>query len=99
MTVAELEYWALARNWGTARRYRMHAYLRQYVVQPFSRALCQRWAAATHGANQNRLSISCSDAWVAAVALLNGIPLVTNNWKHYQGVDDLEILSESAPHG
>jgi len=97
MTLAELERWALARNWGTARRYRLDQYLKQYVVQPFSRALCQRWAQATHSADQNRLSISCSDAWVAAVALLNDIPLVTHHWKHFRGVDNLKIISENDP--
>lgn len=97
MTLAELARWALSRNWGTARRSDMEQYLKQYVMQPFSRSLCQKWAEATHSAAKNHLNISCADAWIAAVALLNDIPLVTNNWKHFQGVDGLAIISENDP--
>ena len=42
MTVAELERWALERNWGEARSARMEQHLRNFVVYPFNRTLCLR---------------------------------------------------------
>lgn len=97
MTVAELERWAIARNWGSARRHHMEQHLRQYVVEPFSKTLCQKWAEATHSSSESGFSISCADAWVAAVALLHDLALITNNWKHFHHVEKLRIISETAP--
>ncbi len=38
MTVAELDRWVLARNWGQTRRARMEEYLRNFVIYPFDPA-------------------------------------------------------------
>jgi predicted nucleic acid-binding protein len=35
------------------------------------------------------------DAWVAAVALRHGMPLVTHNRKHFEDIPDLTLISES----
>jgi tRNA(fMet)-specific endonuclease VapC len=40
MTVAELDRWALERNWGAARRARLERHLAGYPLYPFNRALC-----------------------------------------------------------
>jgi tRNA(fMet)-specific endonuclease VapC len=40
MTVAELDRWALARNWGARRQAALDQHLRAYVVAPFDRAIC-----------------------------------------------------------
>ena len=39
-TLAELDLWALERNWGAARKGRMEQHLRRYLVYPYDRALC-----------------------------------------------------------
>jgi predicted nucleic acid-binding protein len=97
MTVAELDRWALARRWGTARKHDLQYHLQQrYVIQPFSRELCLSWAEATHSASQHGFAISCADAWVAAVALLNHIPLITNNAEDFRGVTNLTVITEHA---
>jgi tRNA(fMet)-specific endonuclease VapC len=94
-TIAELERWALTANWGVGRRSGMEQHLRRYLVQPFSRALCVKWAEAIHGAGLNSFTVHGADAWIAAVALLHDIPLVTNNGKHFRGIEGLIIISES----
>ena len=86
MIISELERWALERNWGAARRYAMEQHLKQYVVQPFTITLCHAWAKTVHTARRNGFTISCADAWIAAVAVDHGIPLVTNNATHFQGI-------------
>jgi tRNA(fMet)-specific endonuclease VapC len=97
MTVAELDRWALERNWGEKRRSRMEEHLRNFVVYPFARALCLKWAEVSDRARRNGRPIQCADAWIAATAVLHGIPLVTNNGKDYTGVDVLTIISEARP--
>jgi predicted nucleic acid-binding protein len=95
MTVAELDLWALRRRWGAARKARMEQHLRRYVIPPFDRALCLRWAEASDSARRNGRPIQAADAWAAA--LLLGVPLVTHNPADYAGVDGLTILSVAGP--
>ncbi len=97
MTRAELEQWALERNWGARRRESMRAYLQQYILAPFDEAMCLRWAEARDSARKNGRPIGTADAWIAATALLYGSPLVTHNHIHYVGVAGLTIISESLP--
>jgi tRNA(fMet)-specific endonuclease VapC len=97
MTVAELDRWVLARNWGRSRRARMEEHLRNFIVYPFDRALCLKWAEVSDRARRNGRRTECADAWVAATAVLHNIPLVTHNSSDYAGVDSLTIISEARP--
>ena len=97
MTVAELDRWALARNWGKTRCARMEEYLRNFVVYPFDRVLCSKWAEVSDRARRNGRRIECADAWIAATAVLHNIPLVTHNSSDYTRVDGLEVISETRP--
>ena len=94
MTLAETDRWALERNWGVARRAAMKTFLEQFIISPFNRTLCIRWAEAMYNARRSGLPIQTADGWVAATALLHDVPLVTHNKKHYVGVNGLTILSE-----
>lgn len=95
MTVAELDRWSLERNWGETRRARMEEHLRNFVIHPFDRALCFKWAEVSYQARLNGHPIQCADAWIAATALLHEIPLVTHNRDDYAGVDGLTLISEA----
>ena len=94
MTFAELDRWALARNWGEARRARMEQHLRNFVVYPFNRSLCLRWAEAADSARREGRPIGVADAWIAATALEHDLPLVTNNAGHYASVEGLTVVAE-----
>ena len=76
MTLAETYRWALERNWGTAKRAAMKAFLEQFIVSPFNRPLCLRWAEAMSSARRNGLPIQTADGWVAATAMIHDVPLV-----------------------
>ncbi len=97
MTVAELDRWALERNWGRARRARMEESLQNFIVYPFDRALCLKWAEVSDRARRIGRRIECADAWIAATAVLHNIPLVTHNASDYAGVDGLTVISEAQP--
>lgn len=96
MTVAELDRWALERGWGAARRARMERHMSNFVVRPFDRDLCLRWAEVTDGARRKGRPIGVADAWIAATALRHEASLVTNNDAHYGSVEGLTTISESA---
>lgn len=95
MTLAELRQWSLLRNWGDARRRRLERFLQDYLVIHSDDQLCSKWAEATRSAIRNGRPIDTADAWVAATALLHGVPLVTHNRSHYLGIDGLTLISQA----
>jgi tRNA(fMet)-specific endonuclease VapC len=96
MTLAELDRWVIHANWGDARRHRLREYLEPFVVLPYNRALCTKWAEVTVAAQATGRRIECADAWIAATALLYDLPLVTHNRGDYRGVPDLTMISHGA---
>ena len=95
MTIAELETWALIKNWGDKRKASMREHLRNFVVYPFERPLCMKWAEVTAGAQASGRPIGCADAWIAATAILHEIPLITHNRNDFAGVAGLTVISEA----
>ncbi len=96
MTLAELDRWILERNWGERRKTDLEKFMHRFTVIEVSRALCLKWAEASHRARRKGRPIETADAWIAATALLYDIPLVTHNRNDYSGVDGLQVISESA---
>lgn len=97
MTVAELDLWALRYHWGGPRKRQMETYLRRFAIYPFDRALCLHWAEVTDSARRSGRPILTADAWIAATALLAGVPLITHNPSDYAAVHGLTVLSEARP--
>ena len=95
MTLAELARWGLARNWGDARRRRLEEHLRSFFVHPYDRDLCRTWAQVSEEARRAGRPIQCADAWVAAVAVQRGLPLVTDNPDDYAGLSGLQGIAET----
>lgn len=92
MTIAELDRWAIERNWGQARQERMAAFLEQFVIVMADRSLCRTWALVGDEARRNGRPIQTADAWIAATAISLGLPLVTNNQNDFAGVNSLVLL-------
>jgi predicted nucleic acid-binding protein len=92
MTIAELDRWALSRNWGAARRQQLGDHLDQFTTIMVDRQLCSIWAGAMNQARINGRPIQVADAWVAATAIRLGVPLITNNHDDYAGVTDLVLV-------
>ena len=96
MTLAEMERWAIARNWGARRHAEMLRMLKErFTVIDSSPALCRKWAEVTEQMKRAGRMIAPNDAWVAATALLYGAPLVTHNAVDFAHVAGLTVVSES----
>jgi tRNA(fMet)-specific endonuclease VapC len=95
MTVAELERWAIQRNWSVQRLHWLHIYLRTFTVVPSSPDLCRQWAEVMVAAQAAGRRIESADAWIAATALLYDTPLVTHNGADYLGVPGLTLVSHA----
>jgi tRNA(fMet)-specific endonuclease VapC len=94
MTVAELYCWPLRRNWGEQRLVALRQHLRGYTVLPYGDAISWEWAKIK--CRRGRPT-SDPDAWIAATALVHGIPLVTHNPRHFLHVEGLEVLTVPGP--
>ena len=94
-TMAELDRWALHNNWGDARIANLNEYLRRFVIYPFDRALCRVWAEVSDSEQRKGRIISTADAWIAATAILNNVPLISHNRRDFEEVDRLSLISEA----
>ncbi len=93
MTLAEIEYWAISRGWGSARRREMEEHLAQFVVVFADAELCRAWARVVAQARKSGRPILPSDAWIAATAIYLDVPLLTNNLGDYAGVTELQLAT------
>ena len=94
MTIAELHFWANLRNWGAQRRAQLTAFLEPYAVINSDRELAFTWATIRSEVMRAGHHIDTADCWIAATALLQGIPLLTHNQNHFVHVSGLTIISE-----
>lgn len=95
MTLAELRRWSLQYEWGDRKKQKLADFLEDYGIVYADEELCDLWAQAILSARKNGKPIDVADAWVAAVALKFAVPLVTHNRTHFEGVENLTIISET----
>lgn len=96
MTMAELDYWGLSRNWGAQRKRQLRTYVGQhFAMYPVTRRLCESWADVTDQAGRQGRVLSTADAWIAATAISLGVPLMTNNSKDFANLSGLRLITLS----
>lgn len=95
MTLAELKLWTLKNNWGERKKNNFAEFLKDYLVIYPDDELCNVWAEIKSDSHKHGNPIDTADAWVAAVALLFDIPLITHNRRHFENVKNLKVISES----
>lgn len=95
MTYAELRRWKIQRGWGRSKSEKFEKLLMEFGVIHSDEKLCEIWAEITHAAQQKGKTISTPDVWIAAVALMFDLPLVTHNRKHFENISGLQIISEN----
>lgn len=95
MTVAELEEWAELKKWGVGKRTKLENLLRDVAIHDTSRSLNRIWAYVRGSVSRAGYAIGVADAWIAATALIVGVPLVTNNPADFRMIPGLTIISEA----
>jgi tRNA(fMet)-specific endonuclease VapC len=91
-TIAELYRWPIVKAWGPEKRQMLFAGLEKYDIFWADDALCSIWAQV---ASIKGRPVSFQDAWIAAVALREKIPLITHNRRNFEDIPDLQL--ESVP--
>lgn len=95
MTLAELKFWAINKNWGDKRMAAMMEHLRHFIIYPVDMRLIDFWAQLIADGRKAGRTISTNDAWIAATALSEGVPLITHNKKDFEWIQNLTIISHS----
>jgi len=98
VTVGELYVLAERNNWGPASVLALEAHLRSSVVVPYDVEVCQAYARLKTGLTNPTGSarvIDSNDIWIAACAVRHGIPLITHNRRHFEGIPSLRIITEA----
>ncbi len=93
MSAAELFQWAEMRHWGERRKADLETLLnRRYVVVGFELGLAKEWARVRAEAKEQGHPIAVQDGWIAATGRYFGLPILTNNRKHFEHVAGLALL-------
>lgn len=92
-SLAELLYWQDIRNWGNKRKCEAAEEIRRlYIIFPFDRLLCERWASLRAESQRRGRVIHPANAWIAATAMQLGVPLASHHGKDFGGVEGLGLI-------
>ncbi len=94
VTVAELHYWAHARNWGQRKVDDLKSRLRSVVIVPFDQKLCVTYAELKAKTSAVGVTVAANDLWIAACAVRHALPLISHNRKHFENIPGLVLISE-----
>ena len=95
VTVGELYYWAEKRNWSAKNRRALEDRIKAVVVVPYDAQLCRAYGKLRVSLAAG-VNVAGNDLWIAACSIRHGIPLITNNRKHFEQIPNLNLISESA---
>jgi tRNA(fMet)-specific endonuclease VapC len=90
-SLGELYFGAFKNNWGERKLKEIEVELSNYIVIFTNRDICRLYAKIRVQCKQQ--PIDDIDYWIAACARFYDIPLLTNNWKHFNGIDGLKLIS------
>jgi predicted nucleic acid-binding protein len=95
ISVSELYYGAYKNSWGASRIAQLEAAIKNYVVLPYDYLVCQKWAQLKIENERAGYALPYADSWIGACALQFDCALATNNGRHFQYINGLELVSPS----
>ncbi|MBA3031164.1 MAG: type II toxin-antitoxin system VapC family toxin [Desulfobacteraceae bacterium] len=94
ITVGELYFGAENARWGDQKRRQLETTLRNFVVIPYDHEIARCYGRLFAERKRSGKPIEPNDAWIAACTLRHGVPLVTHNDRHFEGISELIVLTE-----
>jgi len=94
VTLGELYLWLFLRPFTELKRQRLLEFIGTHVLLPYDDQLAWTWAELSAKLRESGKTISPEDMWIAATALRHGLPIVTHNRRHFEGISGLTLISE-----
>lgn len=91
-TVAEVYKGAYKARWSPSRIAKIDASLRNFVVIPYDMEISRVCGQLLASLEMNGRRMEEFDAWIAATAIRHGLPLATNNRRHFDGIPGLRLV-------
>jgi tRNA(fMet)-specific endonuclease VapC len=95
ITVGELYFGAYKKKWGADRLADLKDRLRSVAIVPYDEMMCKTYAEIKANVETKGKTVADNDLWIAACAIRHSIPLVSNNFKHFDGIPGLVLRSEA----
>jgi predicted nucleic acid-binding protein len=94
ITIGELYFWTLKRKWSRRRIAELEQHIKAAVIVPYDMDLCKEFGTVKASLDPARV-IPSNDLWIATCAIRHSIPLATHNYKHFEGIPRLRIITEA----
>ena len=95
VTVGELFAWAAKRNWGAKKSAELERRIKAAVIVPFDLELCKQFGRLKAELMTIGSVIPANDLWIASCALRHSLPLITHNFKDFEGIPGLTLITEA----
>lgn len=96
ITYGELLFGATKKKWGANKLRKLEERLKAVVVVPYDNEICRTYAKIRASLPPG-ITVAPNDLWIAACAMRHGIPLVSNNKKHFEKIPGLNLITENPP--
>lgn len=96
VAVGEMSRWPYQRDWGTARRRALGAWLSTKPTLPGTKGVAKKWGEIVAYAEKRGRPRPVNDSWVAACCLAYDLPLATLNvddFKDYVEYEGLTLIT------
>lgn len=94
VTYGELLFGATKKGWGAKKIRKLEERLKAVVVVPYDDELCRTYGKVRASLPRG-VTVAPNDLWIAACAIRHGIPLVSNNKKHFEKIPGLTLITET----
>lgn len=94
VSVGELYVWTKRKHWGARRIADLEQRLKAVVIIPYDLELCKMYGQVSADLMAIGRKVPANDLWIAVCAIRHSIPLVTHNKKDFEGIPNLQIISE-----
>jgi predicted nucleic acid-binding protein len=83
VTVGELIRWARLHSWGPRPRRELSMWMRESFKLGYDDEIARVWGELSAASTQRGRTSPANDTWIAAVCLVEGLPLATRNVKDF----------------
>ena len=92
-SVAELWAWAERNRWSARNRAALDAFVRRFLVIPYTYELAKVWARVLVASREEGRRFEAGDCWIAATAVHRGITLLAHD-TDFEGraIEGLEVV-------